>query len=418
MADNLLEMAVRHLGSSGLGALGKALGLPDGQAEPAFTTSAASVIAAMLNKAGSESGLGALMNLVNESKSLDLSSPADIFADAGKMTSLQQTGGSLLDGILGTKRDGAINVLASALGLNSTKSGSLLRIAAPVVMSLIGKLVKSKGLNMGGLAALLLGQKAHVRDKLPPGFLKELGVANLDELAERTVVETTPREKVHAAAPPPPARKGGIGKWLWPLLIALGVLWALNMCAKKERLDDGTGAVIEQKEEVIVDETPTEPMETAPDTGPVEPMGTSPVPPTTDEAMVDFGTAFREYLANAQRDPNREFALHIEFPTDGSMPNAESLPDVQTLIKIMQEFPGLAIALEGHTDSSGDAAANQKLSESRAQAVMKMLTDAGIDTSRVTASGMGSSSPIADNTTEEGKQKNRRIAVKVTSFSE
>lgn len=409
MADNLLEMAVRHLGSSGLGALGNALGLPDGKSEPAFTTGAATVLAGMLNKAGSESGLGTLLNMASKSTSMDLSNPSEIFTSPDKMTSLQDVGGNLVESLFGSKRDGVVNVLTNSLGLNAEKGSSLLRIAAPVIMSLVGKLVKSKGLNMEGLAALLLGQKAHIKDKLPPGLLKELGASNLDELAERTVVETTPRHTAKATTPPPPAKKSGWGKWLWPLLIALAVLWALNMCAKKERLDDGTGAVITEQDEVIVEETPATPDTTV-----------TPAPDTADEpaASGDFGQQFRDYLASASRDPNREFPLNIEFPTDGSMPNAASLPDVQTLIAILQENPGLAIVVEGHTDSDGDAGANQKLSESRAQAVMKMLVDAGIDSGRVTAVGMGSANPVADNSTEEGKQKNRRIAVKVTTYEQ
>ncbi|WP_299594964.1 OmpA family protein [uncultured Microbulbifer sp.] len=412
MADNLLEMAVRHLGASGLSSLGSALGLGDGKAESAFTTGAASVLAGMLNKAGSESGLGALLNMATKSTSMDLSSPSDIFASADKMTSLQDVGGSMLDSLFGSNRGGVTNVISSALGLDSTKSGSLLRIAAPVIMSLVGKLVKSKGLNMEGLAALLLGQKTHIKDQLPPGLMKELGASNLDELAERTVVETTPRQTAQAAHTPPPVKKSGMGKWLWPLLIALGVLWALNMCAKKEKVDDGSGVVMEQ-DEVIVEETPADP--TLDDGTTAAPDSTTP-DATTDSG--DFGQSFQEYLNNANRDPNREFALNIEFPTDGSMPNAASLPDVQTLIKIMQDNPGLSVAIEGHTDTDGDAGANQKLSESRAQAVMKMLVDAGIDSSRIKAVGMGPADPVADNSTEEGKQKNRRIAVKVTSFDQ
>lgn len=411
MADNLLEMAVRHLGSTGLSALGNALGLPDGKSESAFTASAASVLAGMLNKAGSESGLGTLLNMATKSTGMDLSSPVDIFTTPDKMTSLQDLGGNIVDTLFGNKRDGVVNTLTSALGLSGNNGGSLLRIAAPVIMSLVGKLVKSKGLNMEGLAALLLGQKAHVKDKIPAGLLKELGVANFDELAERTVVETSPRHTARAAAPPPPVKKSGWGKWLWPLLIALGVLWALNMCAKKERVDDGTGAVVTEQDEVIVEETPATP--------PTETI-TTPAPEVTEETVVveDFGKQLRDYLASASRDPNREFPLQIEFPTDGSMPNVESLPDVQTLITIMQENPGLSIVIEGHTDSDGDAVANQQLSESRAQAVMKMLVDAGIEGSRVTAVGVGSANPIADNSTEEGKQKNRRIAVKVTSYEQ
>ena len=410
MADNLLEMAVRHLGSSGLSALGSALGLGDDKSEAAFNTGAASVLAGMLNKAGSESGLGALLNMATKSTSMDLSSPADIFTSPDKMSSLQDVGGSMLDSVFGTNRSGVASVISSALGLDSTKSSSLLRIAAPVIMSLVGKLVKSKGLNMEGLAALLLGQKTHIKDKLPPGLLKELGADNLDELAERTVVETTPRQAAHATHTPPPAKKSGLAKWLWPLLIALGVLWALNMCAKKEKMEDGTGGVVMEQDQVVVEETPTDPRSdggavTDPDTGVI----------TVPE---DFGKAFRDYLANANRDPNREFALDIEFPTDGSMPNAASMPDVQTLIKIMQENPGLSVAIEGYTDSDGDAVDNQKLSEARAKGIRALLVNSGVDEGRVTAVGMGPANPIADNSTEEGKQKNRRIVVKVTSFEQ
>jgi len=410
MADNLLEMAVRHLGSSGLSALGNALGIGDDKAESAFNTGAASVLAGMLNKAGSESGLGTLLNMATKSTSMDLSSPSDIFASSDKMSSLQDVGGNMLDSLFGSNRSSVANVISSALDLDSTKSSSLLRIAAPVIMSLVGKLVKSKGLNMEGLAALLLGQKAHIKDKLPPGLLKELDAENLDELAERTVVETTPRQTAHAAHTPPPAKKSGLAKWLWPLLIALGVLWALNMCAKKEQVDDGTGGVIMEQEDVTVEETPTDP---------ALDDGTTTVPDSTASTeSADFGQAFREYLNNANRDPDREFPLNIEFPTDGSMPNAESMPDVQTLIKIMQENPGLSIVIEGHTDTDGDAGANQKLSEARAVGIRALLINSGIDEERVKAVGMGPANPVADNSTEEGKQKNRRIVVKVTSFEQ
>lgn len=401
MADNLLEMAVRHLGSSGMGALGSALGLPEGKSEAAFTTGAASVLAGMLNKAGSESGLGALLNMATKSTSMDLTSPGDIFSNPEKMKSLQDVGGNMMDGLFGSSSSGVVNVISNALGLNGTSGGSLLRIAAPVIMSLVGKLIHSKGLNLEGLAALLLGQKSHIKNQLPPGLLKELGANNFNTLGERSVVESAPRQTAHTTSTPPP-RKSGIGKWLWPLLIVLGVLWALNMCAKKEKLDDGTGVVIEQDE--IVEETPVQPMDDG-STG-------------TVLSSDDFGTDFRAYIANTARNPDREFPLNIEFPTDGSMPNAASLPDVQALINIMQENPGLNIALEGHTDTDGDASANKTLSESRANGVKTMLVNAGVDADRVLAMGMGSANPVGDNNTEAGKQQNRRIVVKMTALNQ
>ena len=67
------------------------------------------------------------------------------------------------------------------------------------------------------------------------------------------------------------------------------------------------------------------------------------------------------------------------------------------------------IAIEGHASSEGDKNLNLKLSDARAKAVMKYLVDHGIEKERLTAKGYGSTKPIADNATEEGKEKNRRV---------
>ena len=67
------------------------------------------------------------------------------------------------------------------------------------------------------------------------------------------------------------------------------------------------------------------------------------------------------------------------------------------------------IAIEGHASSEGDAKHNLKLSDERAKSVMKYLVDKGVDAGRLTAKGFGVTRPIADNATEEGKEKNRRV---------
>jgi outer membrane protein OmpA-like peptidoglycan-associated protein len=67
------------------------------------------------------------------------------------------------------------------------------------------------------------------------------------------------------------------------------------------------------------------------------------------------------------------------------------------------------ILIEGHASSEGDAAYNLKLSGERAKAVMTYLSDHGIAKERLTSKGFGSSQPIADNSTEAGREKNRRV---------
>lgn len=74
---------------------------------------------------------------------------------------------------------------------------------------------------------------------------------------------------------------------------------------------------------------------------------------------------------------------------------------------------GLKLEISGHTDNTGDKAHNEKLSEARAQAVVKALVAKyGIDAKRLTAKGYGDSKPVAPNTTDDNKAKNRRVELK------
>ncbi|SHF93802.1 Outer membrane protein OmpA [Microbulbifer donghaiensis] len=408
MADNLLDMAIRQLGSDGIGALAGALGLPADRGEPAVNTGLSSVLAGMLNKGSSKTGMAGLFNMISDSGVVDFSSITDIFKDPEQMGALQKSGANMLDGIFGSKAGRVGELVSAALGGGSANGGSLLKVAAPVVMSLLSRLVKSKGLDISQLAALLIGQKSHIKDKLPAGLLNELGVPDFSDLGGRleTHGHAQPQEPRPQALHHEPAKKrGGFGKWFWPLLIALAALYALNMCAKKQEVEKKPGEVILDEESVIIEETPN---------GAVTPPDTSGAP-ATGEAE-GFAGSFREYLTNAARDPNREFPLTIEFAKDSADVTSASVPDVEALAKIMQENPGLTIAIEGHTSGEGDEMANQQLSQERADAVRQMLTDKGIDPNRVTATGMGSAKPIADDATEEGKQKNRRISVRVVTF--
>lgn len=81
------------------------------------------------------------------------------------------------------------------------------------------------------------------------------------------------------------------------------------------------------------------------------------------------------------------------------------------VLDFIDGYPDRKIRIEGHTDSSGSDAFNLTLSQQRADAVKELLVDYGINSSRIEAIGMGESLPVADNFTEEGKAKNRRVDI-------
>jgi outer membrane protein OmpA-like peptidoglycan-associated protein len=84
---------------------------------------------------------------------------------------------------------------------------------------------------------------------------------------------------------------------------------------------------------------------------------------------------------------------------------------LEEVVDLLQTEPDKKIRVEGHTDSRGDAEANLKLSEQRAQAVVDALVSMGVDKERISAMGMGEDFPIDSNETEEGRARNRRVDV-------
>jgi outer membrane protein OmpA-like peptidoglycan-associated protein len=107
---------------------------------------------------------------------------------------------------------------------------------------------------------------------------------------------------------------------------------------------------------------------------------------------------------------------NIFFDFDKATIRPESNAELEKLLKVMQDNPTMKIEISGHTDNKGSAEYNQKLSESRAQAVVVWLTRKGIAKTRMTFAGYGLSRPIASNDTDQGRQLNRRTEFEITSF--
>lgn len=110
-------------------------------------------------------------------------------------------------------------------------------------------------------------------------------------------------------------------------------------------------------------------------------------------------------------DANGHIALYINFDTDKAVIQPASLPIIDELNKLLTQNSALKVKIEGHTDNAGTADHNLKLSNDRASAVKDALVKAGIKADRLQATGLGQTKPIADNATEEGKAKNRRVEV-------
>lgn len=108
-----------------------------------------------------------------------------------------------------------------------------------------------------------------------------------------------------------------------------------------------------------------------------------------------------------------EIRVNVEFLPGKSNVRPEFNEQIKEVADFMKKYTDVKVEVQGHTDTSGSAALNNKLSQARANAVMNAVVISGISKDRLTAKGYGSSKPIADNSTAEGKQKNRRVLVLV-----
>jgi len=108
-------------------------------------------------------------------------------------------------------------------------------------------------------------------------------------------------------------------------------------------------------------------------------------------------------------DAKGRVALYINFDTDKATLRPDAQPVIAEVNKLLSSDETLKLSIEGHTDNSGAAEHNRSLASSRARSVLGALVGLGVDPSRLASKGFGPDKPIADNSTDEGRAKNRRV---------
>ena len=147
------------------------------------------------------------------------------------------------------------------------------------------------------------------------------------------------------------------------------------------------------------------------------------------------GAAVGQFLDQQQRDLEQDLAgtgadvyqqgdaLYVRLPENVTFATGSAelrpgfYPIISDVARTLQQYPQSYVEVIGHTDSTGDDAFNQRLSERRAETVATELRSRGITPSRVTAFGVGESQPIASNATPEGRAQNRRVEIRIVPLT-
>jgi outer membrane protein OmpA-like peptidoglycan-associated protein len=108
---------------------------------------------------------------------------------------------------------------------------------------------------------------------------------------------------------------------------------------------------------------------------------------------------------------------NVTFATDSSDLSPAFFDVLTSVSKVLKEYEQTVVEVAGHTDSTGSDAYNQSLSERRASSVSQFLQTQGVISQRLITVGMGEARPVADNSTTDGRQANRRVEITLVPLS-
>ena len=134
--------------------------------------------------------------------------------------------------------------------------------------------------------------------------------------------------------------------------------------------------------------------------------------------MPDWKLASRERTSLGSRsavDSTISFTFdRLEFDTASATLRPSSNAQLEAMAAILKAYPRVSVKIGGYTDNVGDDVTNLRLSSARAEATKTALVARGVSGRRIDTEGFGSQYPVASNATEQGRQRNRRIDVRVT----
>jgi hypothetical protein len=225
MTESLIDLARRYVTPDVIDRIASYTGETPAATTKAIGGAVPSVIAGMLQSASAPGGLGQLVDLFSQNRSQFGGGMLDNLGGSlagGGMDALVKGAGPLLGSLFGARSGGLTDLLAGHAGVKKSSAMSLLSLAAPFVMNLIGKSLTSRGgVSADGLRDLLLSQRGSLAAAAPPGLAGALGLGDLGSLGAGLASQAGDSARAAASE-----AKGGLGKLL-PILVGIAALLLL-----------------------------------------------------------------------------------------------------------------------------------------------------------------------------------------------
>jgi len=408
MANSMLESILGMFTPDMQQALASRLGESTTGVQSGLGAATATTLSGLADRAGDSGFLGQITGLLGGGAGQNILASLPSIASSGPTGTVGEVINRFLPMVFGTQQGQVASAITQYAGLSSGSGLGLLKMAAPLVLGYFAKLHAAGSLTTSSLGNALRAESPNLQNYLP---------ANL-----RTVTSGLVSPGPARAAFAPVVAERTTPRWLVPLAIAGALL--LGLLAIRSLMNPvtpvRTTATVTNEPPPVAREAPTTATNTPPAAwAALGDMMKVKLPDGTELNVPSRGVEARlvSYLndSSAPVSDNTWFDFdRLLFDTGKATLQPASQEQLTNIAEILKAYPQVKIRIGGYTDNTGDPAANLQLSQQRADNVMTQLTQLGVDPSRMSAKGYGQEDAVADNSTEEGRQKNRRISLRVT----
>jgi OOP family OmpA-OmpF porin len=386
MAGSIIDSVMGLLGPQVAGPLAAQMGESSDTVQRGLQGGAAAMLSGLVSRAGDQGFLSQIFGMVTNPSTMSslsglISNPSSITSAASAGSPLGELGGKFLSMLFGSRLGAVTDAVGQSSGIGASKASSLLALAAPLVMGGLSKFISQNNATPATLMSSLQSEAPKLQSFLPAGF--------------RSLLPSGPSAVTAVPAQAAETTK----KWLWPVVLLaallLATLWFFN------RTKAPVGDTVQNASSALGEFFKTK------------------LPNGVELNIPKFGIENKllSFIQNTSKPVDDTTWFNFDrllFDTGKATVQPSSEEQLNNIAEILKAYPSVHVKIGGYTDNTGDPAANKTLSEARAKNVMDALVSKGVDASRLEAEGYGDQYPVADNSTEEGRAQNRRIALRVT----
>jgi outer membrane protein OmpA-like peptidoglycan-associated protein len=388
MAGSIIDTVMGLLGPQVTGPLAAQLGESSDTVQRGLQGGAAAMLAGLASKADEPGFLGQMFGMITNPANTPgalAGISSGLGTAAATASPLGDLAGRFLSSVFGSRMGAVSDAVGQFSGMGASKASSLLSMAAPLVLSGLGKYVRDHNASASALGMELKNEAPSVQRFLPAGF--------------RNIFAAVPAAVTGAAVQTAETTK----KWLWPVVLLAALLlagvWFFHRSSPPagEMMENAGNAASTALGDFFKTKLPN----------------------GVELNIPKFGIENKllTYIQDSSKQVDDTTWFNFDrllFDTGKATLQPSSEEQLNNIAEILKAYPNVHIKIGGYTDNTGDATANQTLSEARAKNVMNALAGKGVDASRIESEGYGDQHPVSDNSTEEGRAQNRRIALRVT----